>query len=620
MTNPIDGLKVEIGLGSYPLTPLASVTWTDVTSDVLLREGVDFDRGRGSQDDAPTPGRLSLTLNNDTATGKTKGRWTIGGPNATSGWDLRTPIRVRHSTHGTLWVGYVDAAVGGWENGVRPIVRVAASDRLARFARASLPSMILAEQVADDPALQYPLDNPAGTLNVPDRRGLYGANLVVDSTTFAGVGSLTFGADSLGPDALTVAYFESVGYVGPYLAANLYGDLWTDTVAAECWVKFTDPLYCGVMSFGEPGGEFICVYTTGTGNLVAMLNDTGALVDAGEVEAGRWYHVALYAYESGASVVLALYLDGVLVGYDSRTMSMPASRELWVGRSRYLFTTANAKIGAVALYDHEIDVAKHYAAGVAGETAYERWQRINRLAGLDAADYGSSGSSLDPVPTMGEQPTAGKAYLDATQECADVEDGVSFLDRTGVMRFHKRGKRINAAVGLTLLPTDVDHDLDVTSDTARMVNDVSVTRTGGATQRITNALSVAYYDTQDKALELACETDEQATNRAEWIVYERGAPQPYVESVTVDLVTRAATVDVADALTADVSTRIQVTPMPTAESPDTTLDLFVEGIRDRITHAEWRRMFTTSSAAAKSNVFILDDATYGVLDTGGVLA
>jgi len=811
MTNPLVGLKFDLGLSSTPTTALASVSWTDVTSDVLLAEGVSFNRGRGSQDDAASPGRLSFTLNNAwaaldrtnlvkypsaesgltgwtganctvdrstawsasgsycytltasttgnmyavndtaraavtpgvtyaasvyvraatvartvfctiqwldsglsgiswsdgptmtdstsadvrayttgvappgaawamvypvvqgasssevhyfdaamieegstvgtyfdgstsgyewtgtahastsrTATSLREGRWTRGGSNVTSGWDLRVPVRVRHVTHGTLWVGFVDAAEAGWQNGVRPVVRVSASDRLARFARVKLPGLVRGEQEYDTPALAWPLDNPAGTTTVPDRLGTFGGGLELKRLGTSG--AVEFAGASFdeapAPDfAKDVAAGE-----GYYLEGAMTSPVRSSTgITLEAWFNVTTLAYNGILAlgsaFGTAGGPYpLSVYTSSTGELVALLDDySGAhYVNAGAVEAGRWYHLAVRLYEYGPYVVADLYLDGALVGPASRTMSWEAPSILWVGRDRYLRAVLDGSVVNVAVYPDVLDasrIALHASAGLpSGETAAARWERVCRLAGLAAADYDTTGSSLAPTPTMGTQAVKGRPYIDAAQECADVEDGVSFLDRTGVMRLHLRGVRMGATVGLTLGPADVDADTVLLSDTDRVINDVTVTRTGGASQRATNAYSVAYYGTQDDSIDLSCETDEQALNAAEWTVYERAYPDERVDAVTVDLVSKAATVSVADALTADLSTLIELDGLPTPSASSSTLSLFVEGVSDSITESSWRRTFTTSNAAKRLNVFTLDDATLGVLDTGGVLA
>lgn len=635
MTNPLDGLKFDLGLGSTPGTPLASVSWTDVTSDVRLPQGVTFNRGRGSQDDAASPGRLTFTLNNGQATGKSVGRWTRNGANATSGWDLRIPVRVRHSTHGMLWVGYVDAAEAGWENGVRPTVRVSASDRLARFARVKMPGLLVGEILAADPEVYYPLDEPDGADSAGNRVSGAAAPLTIETLGTPTTEGVVFG--SAAPDgaapATGCAFLPDSSTVGFYLGGVVPQ---VTTSLGVCVVfQFRYPELPAstsrFLALGNVGGDtnplVVAISTTGTLTVLSGRFSSVVDLESSVLEPGRWYSGAVLVEQVLGQQRGYMYLGGVLVdSYSGGTSTVFTYDHLYLGGLPNLAgeggstSTFTGNLANVAIYatGTAVDTAG-WTDGFASDGTLDRWQRFCRLAGLDAADYAESGAYVEPARTMSAQPDGGKSYLDASQECAVVEDGVSFLDRTGLMRFHLRSVRLGATVGLSLGSADVESDLAVLSDTDRVINDLSVTRRGGATQRYDNPYSVAYYGAQDDSIDLACETDEQAINIAEWIVYERGYPDERVDSVTVDLVAKAATVDAADALTADVSTLLEVA-LPTPSAASSALQLFVEGISDSITETSWRRTFTTSNAAKRLDVFTLDDATLGVLDTGGVLA
>lgn len=635
MTNPLDGLKFDLGLSSTPGTALASVSWTDVTSDVMLPEGVQFNRGRGSQDDAPSPGRLTFTLNNGQASGKNVGRWTRNGSNATGGWDLRVPVRVRHTTHGTLWVGFVDSAEAGWQNGVRPVVRVSATDRLGRFSRVKLPGLLPGEILAADPEVYYPLDEADGAVAAGNRvPGAAVSPLTIETLGTPTTVGIEFGGPA--PDGAApatgcafVAESSTVGYYlgGPIPAVSTSG------VSVTFQFRFPEvpaatARFLALGNFGaDPDPMVVGISTTGT--LVALSGRFASVValESAVLEPGRWYSGELMRKRVLGAEYGYLYLDGTLVdSYTGGTATVYHYDHLYLGGLPNLGgiggsdSTFTGNLANVAVFSTGTAVdTTGWTDGFASDTTLERWERYCRLAGIAAADYDSTGTAAEPSRTMGAQETNGKAYLDATQECAAVEDGVSFLDRTGVMRFHLRGVRLGASVGLTLGSADVEPDTGIVSDTDRVVNDVTVTRVGGATQRYVNPYSVAYYGTQDDSIDLACETDEQALNAAEWIVYERGYPDERIDSVTVDLVSKAATVDLTDALTADISTLVELT-LPTPVAPSSTLSLFVEGISDSITESSWRRTFTTSNAAKRLGVFTLDDDALGVLDTGGVLA
>ena len=92
-------------------------------------------------------------------------------------------------------------------------------------------------------------------------------------------------------------------------------------------------------------------------------------------------------------------------------------------------------------------------------------------------------------------------------------------------------------------------------------------------------------------------------------------PLPRSSDLTVDLLTKAATIPAATLLAADIGQRIAVSGLP-AEAPGET-EFYIENIADKITTSGWERTFTVSPRA---DYWTLQDATYGALDSTFVLA
>lgn len=631
MTTVIDGLRVEVGLGSTPATPLASIAWTDVTSDVLLPRSVTFNRGRGSQESGATPGRLTLTLNNGQASGKSVGRWTRGGSNCTAGWGLRVPIRVRHTTHGGLWLGYVDAANPSWENGVRPVVEVSATDRLGRFQQRKLTSLATGEVLYDDPAAFFPLSEAATSATVGDASGNQAGTLGLITCGSPTNASFEMGsAEVPGGDGITSAGFvpdndrngyalagdlagmPSIGYFG-VLARIGTAPSGSRTTLVQLRDAMGLSWWIGLDSGGYP--------EIGTSQSPTPATATDA------IPAGRWVHLGA-RYSGGA---ITLYVDGTAVAVVAGISMTPV--RIFVGGTNKPTATGyhhafTGNLANVALFSTALDGTRRAAHGAssdgfAGDTAVERFQRICRVAGLAAADYTTTSTSLtvppgNSAPSMGEQPTDGRPFLDAVQECADVERGVAYMAPDGVLTLQRGAFRFNQAVALTLAPKDVDSSTSIDDDLDRLVNDVTVRRPGGADQRVVNQASVDAYDTHNETLEIAAADDTQALAVAAWKVADEGTPQPRVDSVAVDAVAKASTVAASSLLTVPQSGRVQLTPMPTPASHSSTVDLLADGFTDRVTESSWLRTMTTSSATNYSNIWLWDTATEK-FDTGGVL-
>ena len=65
---------------------------------------------------------------------------------------------------------------------------------------------------------------------------------------------------------------------------------------------------------------------------------------------------------------------------------------------------------------------------------------------------------------------------------------------------------------------------------------------------------------------------------------------------------------------------MRLTNLPLDVSPTSTVDLFIEGVAPALTGNQFTMKFLTSPVGIYDNVMILDDATYGRLDLGGLLA
>ena len=225
---------------------------------------------------------------------------------------------------------------------------------------------------------------------------------------------------------------------------------------------------------------------------------------------------------------------------------------------------------------------------------------------------------------MAAQSTLGRSLLELLREVAEAELGVVYVDSAGVLTLGVRGARYTAAVALTLdatKPGQVADGFSADTDDGLMVNDYTVSRPEGATQRVVDAASVAAYDTQSDSATLYVDDDDQAKTSAEWRVYVSSQPQPRTSTLTVDLVAFVNSGGTAaNLLGVEIGDRVQVTNLPSDVSASSTLDLFVEGVawsiqKDRITCT-----LTTSPLGASGSVFVFDNATYGKFDTGGVFA
>ncbi|HEY5986955.1 MAG TPA: LamG-like jellyroll fold domain-containing protein, partial [Streptosporangiaceae bacterium] len=315
------------------------------------------------------------------------------------------------------------------------------------------------------------------------------------------------------------------------------------------------------------------------------------------------HHAAVVESIAAGRITVRLFLDGVeRVSTTFPASVVPLYRWFDVGgRPKHpdqlgMFNGTLAVWAAHAAPLSASRISAHYHAGTdgfAGERTDQRAGRIADWLGLPAADRAFDvGNS-----TVAAQATAGKQPIEALREVERTEAGVLFMDTSARLVLHNRARRYNqtpaveipvsALVGAPVLPAD---DQFVT-------NDMTVTRPGGAGAQAVNQASADEIGTYRDSKEIISETDTAAAGVAQWRVGNYGEPGVRIPNVTVDIakLERVAPSLVPGVLAADISTKLRITGLP-AQSPASTVDLFVEGLTEQIGTRSWRITFNTSPA------------------------
>jgi len=653
-----DALRVDFGYSSTPLTPLGSITWTDITSSVMLDAGVTFNRGRSGIDTMARPGSLSFTLDNSAQQG-TEGRFTLGGTNQVAGLALRIPVRVRArfpfaGPYIDLWYGYVEALETGWDNGWRPTVRVSATDRLARLEKRKLPGLIRGVQLIDLPSALWPCTDSDASTSAGEQSGNGSVTaLATTSVGTVGTATLTFGEAGLGPGpdgqscALLTTSSTTAGY---YLTGSGLPDVFTNTQTVEVYFQaaVAGSAYRGLVTVHDASfNKLVSIQLSTFDTLFAGVSDitpstpiSCSVTGATTVTAGVWNHALLTQSRSGDTVTVTLYLNGVSQGSNTYStlggavpsvtnggsISSGALRTSGTGVATGLFYGRLANIGVYPTALSATRITEHARVrdtlGVyTAETSAAKFTRLAQVAGLSATEYGFSyGSPATTSADMAPFPVGDRSLLDAANEVAIAEASAVYLDRSGVLRLASRNKRYGTAVVFTVTATAIDKGTGFATDMGAVINDVTVSRPGGITARSVDAVSVAAYDTHDSTTTVYLSSDTQAVDMAAFLANLNSEPVPRISGISVDLVSSAALLDEVTILAAEVGDRFQVTGLPSASTPAATLDLIVDGMTDTVTSTSWRRAFICTQIDAGSTVWILDDSTYSVLNSTTVLA
>jgi len=628
--------RVQVAFDAGPFN--ASPTWTDITDDVLADEGLTFSRGARSVGGKPGPGLADLRVKNWAEGSKVAGRWTPGV--AAGPWHplkLKRRIRIQARYAGGSWVdlwgGHLTDFVPSWIGAGKAVCDLSTSDLLSALSLLkAFPNAILAEQLYDDPVLCYPLDDSEGSVTAGDRTVSNRPSLTVEQ--IGSGGAVDFGSGSVGPEGATCAAFTPVdGSNYAYLAATLPAIPCSGLTVVAVYnpsvlvnreiVTVADT---ATPSAATDGSIYASLGLDISGRPVAITDQNRALSyginDTTAATVGEWAHAALRLTSSGD---LDLFVDGVLVASVSGAPVPAVLRGIRVAQGPRTFGPWDGQIANVAVYDTALSdarIADHALAvtGWAGELTGGRFQRLARLAGVPSGLISVTSSAGGT--TMGAQPVGGKTLTTALNEVATTDQGATDIDRSGLLRFAGRDLRRGAASVVTLdARTDILNDFEgLPYNDEGLLNDVTVSRIGGATQRAVNQASSDEYGPITDSIEVYLNDDAEALRLAEWLANKDAQPQLRAPVLKVSMAALAARSPskVAAVMALERGQRITVSDLPDG-LPATTLDLFVEGLSDAWGKNDWVRTITTSSLWRNGAVWILGDPFYGVLGSTTIL-
>lgn len=568
----------------------------DITAYVHMPTGISVDHGRQDEFSSVEASRLSLRLDN------VDGRFTVGAPTYDIHVDQR--IRITETVGATVskrFTGYVQDWPMSWPSPTATMatVTVSAFDRFTRLARRKLRSLVENEILLDSPVAYYTLAEAEGSTSAGDTSG--NGN---PAATMTGTGTaVAFGATGPGVEGQTCATFAG----GKWLLGPSTGPVGPSTTAEAFFKCAAPPASLGYL-FTAPSAE---TAMNTSGQIVSL---AGTSVDS--YADGEWHHVMTTYNDTGPDLVTT-YVDGVMIG----TSGSPVAGEAYLqigGREASPPMPFVGTLAHVAFYDEALSAARaaaHASAGLtgfAGESSDERIERLAAYAGLTAGDLDLEAGALD-VPA---QAISGRSDLDAMRDVEQAEGGVLYVNGDGQLALQNRTHRALTSTGaaaLAITAADVDHDdLTLSTDKQYLQNTVTGTRTGGATQTVVSANSVAAYDEYPASIDLLVATDAEVLARINWQANAYDDVAPRLSSVTIDLLTCSDAIQEA-VLALEIGDRLTVSGMPT-QSPIATADLIIEGWSERVSSGAWSITFNTAPAEL-FHAWILGDSTYGVLGT-----
>lgn len=525
--------------------------------------------------------------------------------------------------------GYVDEWPVEWpsggDNDSRSAVR--AFDLQSRLSRTRLLESVIAETYRlDEAGWHFPLSEGDGSASAGDRTGT-GSKLAV--AQYGTGGELTFGSGTgPGTDGASAPTFTPVDrYNGLFLAGvtpaldafSLGRTLVASVLSSTLSVQ-------RVSSWLDVWGSGLILQLDATGHAVARWVNPWApssdrtVTSAGIYADGRTHTMhATVSDDDAGTATLRLFVDGVERGTaatfptNAAWSFLPVLTRVEVGGSgigdMFAGTISHVAGFAAAL---SVETADHHEAatgGFAGERSDERIARIASWINLPAAlmnlDVGDS--------TIGHVDSTGKSPWSYMQDVADTEAGVLFIDTTGVLTLHNRTRGYDSAapVDVSVSAEVIDPDVRLSSGIAGVVNDLTVSRSGGASVRVVDAASVSTYGVLGESISTIGDSDLDVLNRANWELATRSTPVVKLPELTLDGLAEPGSSAAVRAL--DIGSRVQITGMP-SQAPSSAADLRVQGYTERIGAGGWTLTANTTPFLPVAPL-ILDDDPRGRTDS-----
>jgi hypothetical protein len=611
--------------------PGEAPVWVDFTERV---RGGSIQRGRQSEFDRTSAGRLSLTVDN-------RDREFDPEHNANARVNKRVRVSVGSSPDIVyVFDGWIDQLPQTYDPPNDAVVELTATDGFKLLARHELDPIYGSVLEADAPWGWWRLadDLPTATV-VADASGN-------DRTgSWKGTPSSTGSLLAAGPGGVKLDG-SGDNIEGSADGAVVQHTLFAAPVSIECWVKtgkfgLNSSFICGQTHV--VGSTFVHDFSlvmnnaTGVPQFLALVGGIGVARTGTTDLRDTGIHHLVGTVDS--SRVCRLYVDGVQQGGDGTagsTTTIDGTGSFRIGKtpvgsdpgSGSAYKSFDGEICEVAVWDRALsgaEISEHYTAGAApwaNDTSGVRVGRILSLVGWRTGEreIETGASVLGPAPSSVE----GASALDHLLKVEETEQGRFFIAGDGTATFFGRNHKTTTAVASF---TDADYtDLEFDYSEANLVNDMTVTREGGLPQRAVDQDSIdAYWRSSDTMSGLLYSTDNEAKAMAEWRVGNQAVPTLRPTGLTFvpvgdlpDLFPRVLARELGD--------RISVTRELTGT--DVTVDAVIEGIRHDFRPRWWETSWNLSPLTYGTfgpggghgySYLTLGDATLGQLDNNNRL-
>jgi hypothetical protein len=241
--------------------------------------------------------------------------------------------------------------------------------------------------------------------------------------------------------------------------------------------------------------------------------------------------------------------------------------------------------------------------------------RVNAI--LDAIDWPVSLRNIDTgQSTLQADPATTRNSLDALQQVENSEFGGIFVDGESAINFVDRDSLISRPATSVYTFSDTGSNISYTNaivayDDTNLINDVTVTRSGGTAQNVYDQTSIDTYFLHSGVRDnILVQTDSEALNQAKGILATRKDPEVRIDSIQLNLYDDTNPNKPLAGVDIDLLDGITVTKtMPGSTS--VTQPSLVNAIHHDVTKSSWVTTLFTSEPLLAG--FVLNSAVSGII-------
>lgn len=645
--------------------PTSVAALSALTDDVEFP--IDIQWGRHDEQSQADPNTASFVVR--TSSFSTDATYGVVATGATTGRQIRigTPVEVRATSNSgavtsTRFHGCVSEISPFWPSGAmdgEQYVRVQALSRLGWVARAQeIQDRASASMIAAGATSYWALsqrisetDSGTGYTASPewfDGRNAYGQSDSGPSGT--GDDGLRFGVESAygetvtAPDGLPFTIISAHDKSSAYGLVKVRTELVTPIAASAAFsvhaLVWVPPATGGASDSGGspeyqaialntdiPGSEITVIWLTIPDVGLGWAMGNGATIDETidtapyDLRDGSW-HSLVFTCSGGASPTVTLYADGLEVLSGAWTTALPAIRQAdfgiyaangvpfdLTGLARVAFFDGVALSPATVAQIHD-DI---FVGFNAEDDVSERIATWFDYAGMPATALTVTDGG--DTPLLAQEP-AGVSPLSLMQDVAKADRGmlVDIGAETCYLGRNVRLSETTATATLSVTNEALRADFSPMVDLQALVNDITVEASDNSklAQRDDTA-SIANFGYAGVKDSLLTASLPHLTGLTDWAIHTGRLPKARVPSLSIEL--GALTNSEQDAvLQLEPWSLLELTGLPSSSSA-VPAKFFVEGGAEAWSAGECVLSLNVTDATNEQTVFLLDDATRGVLDS-----